>query len=1001
MAAQLDSPHLVTMGQPGLWRSARRADGDLLLPLSKPLALLTYLHLAQRHSVHRDQAVDLLWSHVERERGRQSLRQSVWQLRQRLGNAAIQADDQRLALAIPLSSDHAEYLAALREGDWARAIGLYAGPFLDGFAAPGAAAFESWADLQREHLAVGYRDALETATHAHLQAGRWREARHAAQALRDADPAREAAWRLLLEALLAGADRPGALGEALAFERAWAELGRPCEPATRRLLEVVRESGSPASTVRSTALAAELVGRSREFGEALEAWARARAGHGRHLRILGAAGMGKTRLLDDLRARLTNSGATVVTVRANPGERRLPLACAAELARALGSLPGAKGISEADASVLVGFVASLASVYRVKPDVPRGAEALRQRVAALVELLAAVAEEQPMALLVDDVHWADAESRTALSALVHRVEGMRVLVVSTERPLEASPLVVPATRTLELRPLSSHECEALMASLGALPAQEWTVGLGEALARSTRGSPLLLLETLRFAIDRGWLALGDGWRLVAPTEWQRTLEEGTALTRRIEALEAGDLRVLGCLAVAGTPVTESRLRAAVGRVPEASLARLQLAGLVMLGSPGWSVAHDEIAAATLRLLGPDGERELRAGIGRAIADAPALSLDDYPVAAAHLLVGGADERLPALFRGLLVRSRLGGSSSSDRDLARFLLGQDATEPRIRWLLSTRAWTRRLRPVLAVAAGVAALALTGRLAARPAAPAPGGIAMLAQPLEHRPTLVPDLAVEVLDTEGRRLVEYADTLSLSSASPWLRLEGGTRAVAREGVARFRAVRVVDVSAPPPEPPVFRITGQGLPALDWTPPTGEGEQRSGLWLERGTVNGQGIAAGTRAVRIAPGDSLRLDLILRYTSRWPAASVLLGGTTTWGDRERSHFTIKPLLTPVDSAFQHVSLALEGPSRPGRHAIILFFEAEDAVHFIASGTNWLARRPVWHDGNDVVDWTPAQLAEANRVGSVTTVRTYPPPVRQRDVRVPATVIDVAVEPVR
>jgi hypothetical protein len=152
---------------------------------------------------------------------------------------------------------------------------------------------------------------------------------------------------------------------------------------------------------------------------------------------------------------------------------------------------------------------------------------------------------------------------------------------------------------------------------------------------------------------------------------------------------------------------------------------------------------------------------------------------------------------------------------------------------------------------------------------------------------------------------------------------------------------------------------------------------------------------------VRIAPGDSLRLDLILRYTSRWPAASVLLGGTTTWGDRERSHFTIKPLLTPVDSAFQHVSLALEGPSRPGRYAIILFFEAEDAIHFIASGTNWLARRPVWHDGNDVVDWTPAQLAEAKRVGSVTTVRTYPPPVRQRDVRVPATVIDVAVEPVR
>lgn len=83
-------------------------------------------------------------------------------------------------------SDLAEFLAAVAAGDSERAVGVYRGPFLDGFAVAGAPEFERWVEEERSRLAGLYARALEQAAEAMEQAGdatgavdRWKQlARH-------------------------------------------------------------------------------------------------------------------------------------------------------------------------------------------------------------------------------------------------------------------------------------------------------------------------------------------------------------------------------------------------------------------------------------------------------------------------------------------------------------------------------------------------------------------------------------------------------------------------------------------------------------------------------------------------------------------------------------------------------------------------------------------------------------------------------------------------------
>ncbi len=126
------------------------------------LALLAMLACAGERGLTREKLLAFFWPDADEERGRRGLSQAVYALRQDLGSEEVIVGSKELRLnAEVVRSDVAEFGAAGSGGQWERAAGLYAGPFLDGFHLPSAPEFERWAEEQRTAFAREYTEALE------------------------------------------------------------------------------------------------------------------------------------------------------------------------------------------------------------------------------------------------------------------------------------------------------------------------------------------------------------------------------------------------------------------------------------------------------------------------------------------------------------------------------------------------------------------------------------------------------------------------------------------------------------------------------------------------------------------------------------------------------------------------------------------------------------------------------------------------------------------------
>jgi DNA-binding SARP family transcriptional activator len=734
---------LTTLGGASLWCAPDDGEPIQILGPGKPLAVLVYLAFSPGRSATREHLIDLLWADLELEAARHALRQTLWYLRQRLGPDVILARDGNLTLCTTLEADRDEFLEALDRLDFERAVELYGGEFLPVFAAPGGADFERWADLERFRLRSLFLRAAESLVRDWLSTGHAARAKELATRARDADPNDESAWRLLLEALLAANDRVAAEIEAHALEQGLAEADLPPEPATRSLLAVVRETPTETESEapEHRTLIAELIGREEEFSAIVAAWQAARSGQGRHVHMTGAAGLGKTRLLSDVHARLRAMGARAVQVRANPGERHVPYALASELALALADLRGAAAISQGAAGALVALNPSLSALYSAPPDRATDLEALRHREIALAELLAAVADEQPVALLIDDVHWADAPSRQTIVSLLGKLGAQRVLLASTARLDPEGAIAGSVTERLTLQPLSENGTQALLASLGSLPTAPWAERLPEELHAATLGSPLLILETLRHALEQGWVTLKESaWDCPDPGRLTAELARGGALARRIEELPRHEGSLLLLLSVAGTPLNTSVLAEAAGREREAVLNDLwgmELRGLVSRKGDERAPAHDEIAARTLEAASPDALRAVHGSIGRVLADGAGVDASTLHRAAHHLARARDEDRLSGVFRRWVSALRRRGDKRSLNVLAAEVLGErpDATNTRrlvaslpLRARLGLES-SRRLALTAGLAGAVGVLGIAGLAAVLSTPPPPPPDAVL--------------------------------------------------------------------------------------------------------------------------------------------------------------------------------------------------------------------------------------------------------------------------------
>src|SRR5690606_37490488 len=146
-----------------------------------------------------------------------------------------------LALGAAIVTDRDLFLEAVEEGALERATELYTGSFLPGFASPGGAEFEHWADLERERLRGIFVRSAESLARKYLGTSSFRDAQRLARRARDEDPLNEGTWRLLIESLIAGGDQLAAAIEADALTTLLQAEGRAPEPATRNTMRLARQ----------------------------------------------------------------------------------------------------------------------------------------------------------------------------------------------------------------------------------------------------------------------------------------------------------------------------------------------------------------------------------------------------------------------------------------------------------------------------------------------------------------------------------------------------------------------------------------------------------------------------------------------------------------------------------------------------------------------------------------------------------------------------------------
>ncbi|MFN8572938.1 MAG: AAA family ATPase [Gemmatimonadaceae bacterium] len=823
---------LRTLGESRLELALVAGEVTELLGIGKPLALIVYVACAPGREVPRSRLVDLLWADLDPDAARHALRQTLWHIRRRVDEHLLAVTNDSVAIGRPLQLDRDALLNASNARDHERVIDQYAGEFFPGFASPGGAGFEDWADVERNRLRQIFMASAEVLTRKWMNESRFREAQALAKRVRDCSPDHEAGWRLLLEAHLSAGDRLNAALDADELESLTARDELELEPSTLSVIRTVRgmgrrvEADEPqASDASPSALETVLVGREAEFARVLGAWDVVQRGRSWRLAIVSGSGLGKTRLLRDLAVRLRASRARVVTVRASLIQRDLAYALVSDLAAVLAALPGARSISPQSAAVLVGLNPTLSTHFAAAPLTAPGDEGLRQRALALRELIEAVSDEHAVALLIDDLHWCDDSSHRLLMSVTSELAAPRLLLIFSSRPdgRLSQHQGGAFDELLELSALQPQHVGQMVESVAALPDEPWARDFPARLCEGAGGSPLLVLETLKHLLDRGVLTrAGDQWRYARPGELAIMLQSGSPIRTRLAALDRGDRWLLATASCVRRPMPVEFFRRVDDRSTESvaqSLTELERRGFLRREGDRWQTAHDEIADAAMDVAGDDARRAAHVVASRAIWHDGDVSDHDAQLAAALLLSTRANEELRELFGRYAARAYARGDRRPPRALAKELIGTSAPEALHRALVGSTPLRWRLGLVSRAriaAAGVAAIVVSSLVALQTLVPrvAPPPDMVMAQFFAEDPDAVTAKSYEL--REGA----WQDSIPLAPlGKPALRIDGftltsmsGTASPSGRGAIVSLAVDDtggIDLFQAEPDLPIRRLT------------------------------------------------------------------------------------------------------------------------------------------------------------------------------------------------
>jgi len=487
-------------------------------------SLLAYLILHADSPQSRQQIAFLLWPDTTESQARNNLRQFFFQLRKALpdpdrflranANTIYWKTDEEQVVDLHLfeqtlkqadASERRSDQIALRK-TLEQAVSTYQGDLLPN-------CYDDWIAPERERLRQQCQNVCQKLMRV-LEAQReYTAALQIGQQMLRLDPLDEGTYIALIRLHMLNEDHASALRVyQAAVETLQRELGVEPDEALRSAYERLQHAPRTISTFgegdSSTSTSFTLVGRQPEWQTLQTAWKRAAAGNAQLALITGEAGIGKSRLAEELFNWVRRQGFTTAYTRSYAAEGSLSFAPVTEMLRSIAVRPNWNTL---DKLWLTEISRLLPEILNEHPDLshPEPISEYGQRQRFFEALARAVlAAPHPLLLWIDDLQWCDQETLEWLHFLLRFEPHNALLILGTARSEESPPEhpLSSLARQLQMeKKVAVIELSALdaaeMAKLASqVRGQAFDTTETVRLYRETEGNPLFVIETIRAGI---------------------------------------------------------------------------------------------------------------------------------------------------------------------------------------------------------------------------------------------------------------------------------------------------------------------------------------------------------------------------------------------------------------------------------------------------------------------------------------------------------------------
>lgn len=489
-------------------------------------SLLAYILLHRRTAISRQQLAALFWPETSEAQARTNLRNLIHQLRQVFPaiDDFVQSDayslEWRNESPYILDVEIFENCLAVKNGQaisgelLEQAVQVYHGDLLPG-------CYEDWIAPIRERLRLAYLSALEALAAKAEDARQYTSALELARRLVEADPLHPRVNCQLVRLYALLGDRPAALKAYQTYARRLAEeLGTEPDPESQELyrrLTQGNETVQPAAEKKTI----PLIGRTVEWRQLLAAWQSAVDGGAHMVFITGEAGIGKSRMVEELLSWAKPQGIQTATAYCYPAEGSLPYAPVVSWLRA-------RPLPQLEKFWLIEVARLLPEIQQkysgLPPPEPLHEAWQRQR---LFEALghALAVKQQAQLLVLEDIHWCDRDTLEWLHYLLRYASQAPVLIAATARSEEIGPDHPLAALRNVLR--AEGRCSEVSLKLlnesetCQLAGYAWREAAHQSLGQETaswiyqasEGNPFFVIEMVRLrqALPGSPAAAGEVW----------------------------------------------------------------------------------------------------------------------------------------------------------------------------------------------------------------------------------------------------------------------------------------------------------------------------------------------------------------------------------------------------------------------------------------------------------------------------------------------------------